>query len=80
MNRQHDPLQQVLHAAEAVLAARESQMLTAGERDALEHAVAIAFLKKRGCVVPVHGRRHAAASPAVCEDAMIEYRAPAEHA
>lgn len=143
-------LHDVLNAAEAVLAAREAEMLTSDEWDALEHAVAaatepppdernetfavedaalvrrvvprkgqpyehrcpqeafeaiaaaaeeaasgfvledlrratqlpwtqvavaVAFLKERGCVVPVHGRKHAAASTCVYEDAMTEYHA-----
>ncbi len=143
-------LREVLAAAEAVLAAREAQMLTAEEWDTLQHAVAaatqpppderdetfavedgalvrrvvprkgrpyehrcpqdayeaaayaiaelpadfvledvrraaeitwtqaavaLAFLKKRGCVVPVHGRKHAAAATTVFEDAMTEYHA-----
>jgi len=38
-------------------------------------AVVLAFLKERGCVVPVHGRKHAAASGTVFEDAMTEYHA-----
>lgn len=143
-------LHDVLNAAEAVLAAREAEMLTSDEWDALEHAVAaatepppderdeiftvedgalvrrvvprngqpyehrcpqealeevaatiddatsgfvmedirnttqlpwtqvavaVAFLKERGCVVATGGRKHAAASQAVYEDAMIEYHA-----
>ncbi len=143
-------LHDVLNAAEAVLAAREAEMLTSNEWDALEHAVAaateppvderdetftikdralvrrvvpregqpyehrcpqeafeaiaaaveetaggfvledlrratqlpwtqvavaIAFLKERGCVVPTHGRKHAAASTGVYEDALTEYHA-----
>lgn len=42
--------------------------------------VALAFLKERGCVVQVHGRRHAAASGTVYEDAMIEWHALRENA
>ena len=38
----HDNLLNVLRAAEAVLAARENQMLTSEEWDALQHAVAAA--------------------------------------
>lgn len=38
----HANLLEVLHAAEAVLAARENQMLTSEEWDALAHAVAAA--------------------------------------
>ena len=38
----HDTLLDVLRAAEAVLAARENQMLTSEEWDALAHAVAAA--------------------------------------
>jgi hypothetical protein len=143
-------LHDVLNAAEAVLAAREAEMLTSDEWDGLEHAVAatteppvderdenftvadralvrrvvprkgqpyehrcpqeafaaiaaaaeetaggfaledlrratqlpwtqvavaVAFLKERGCVVPTHGRKHAAASTSVYEDAMTEYHA-----
>lgn len=143
-------LHDVLNAAEAVLAAREAEVLTSDEWDALEHAVAattepppderdetftvedgvlvrrvvprkgqpyehrcpqeafeaiaaaaeeaaggfvledlrrttqlpwtqvavaVAFLKERGCVVPAGGRQHAAASTCVYEDAMIEYHA-----
>ena len=150
MNTELDRLREVVTAAEAVLAARENQMLTAEEWDALEHAVAaatqpppderdetftvedgalvrrvvprkgqpyehrcpqeafeaiaaaaeeaaggfvledlrratrlpwtqvavaVAFLKERGGVVPVHGRKHAAASTCVYEDAMTEYHA-----
>lgn len=150
MNSELDRLREVLNAAEAVLAARENQMLTTDEWDALEHAVAaatqpppderdetfavedgalvrrvvprkgqpyehrcpqdafeaaahaigelaggfvledvrraaeitwtqaavvLAFLKERGCVVPVHGRKHAATSSTVFEDAMTEYHA-----
>jgi len=37
--------------------------------------VAFAFMKERGCVVPVHGRRHKAASNFVFEDALIEHHA-----
>jgi len=40
-----------------------------------EAAVAVAFLKERGCVVPAHGRKHVAASGTVFEDAMTEYHA-----
>jgi hypothetical protein len=36
---------------------------------------ALAFLKDRGCIVPAHGRRHAAASDFVYEDALVEYHA-----
>lgn len=156
MNSELDRLRDVLKAAQAILAAREDQMLTAIEWDALEHAVAaatqppanerdetfvveagvlvrrvvpakgqpyehrcpleafeavahaiseadekgfvleeirasagvtwtqaavaIAFLKERGCVLPAHGRRHTAASPVAFEDAMTEYHALAEKA
>ncbi len=38
-------------------------------------AVAIAFLKERGCIVPARERRHQAASDFVYEDALIEYHA-----
>ena len=38
-------------------------------------AVALAFLKERGCMVPVHGRRHVAASSNAFEDAMLEWHA-----
>jgi len=38
-------------------------------------AVALAFLKERGCVVPTRGRRHVAATDDVYLDAMIEYHA-----
>lgn len=150
MNTELDRLREVVTAAEAVLAARENQMLTTDEWDALKHAVAaatqpppderdetfavedgalvrrvvprrgqpyehrcpqaafeaaahaiaelpagfvlkdvrraaeitwteaavaVAFLKERGCVVPVHGRKHAAAATCVYEDAMTEYHA-----
>jgi len=43
-------------------------------------AVAFAFLKERGCVTAVHGRRHAAASGGVYADAMIEWHALREGA
>lgn len=36
-------------------------------------AVALAFLKERGSIEPVHGRKHAAATECVHLDAMIEY-------
>ena len=36
-------------------------------------AVAVAFLKERGCIVPARERKHVAASDFVYEDAMIEY-------
>ena len=152
-----DNLREVLRAANAVLAAREDQMLTADEWDGLEHAVAtatqpppadgrsetfavedgalvrrvvpakgkayehrcpqeafeavaatideigqnafvledirqranvtwtqaavaFAFLKERSCVLPVHGRKHVAASTFVFEDAMTEYHALAANA
>lgn len=147
-----DALRAVLDAAEAVLAARENQMLTSEEWDALEHAVAaatqppaarardetfrvaddvliravvpargtpyehtcdreayeavshaidememasftleevrqradvpwtqaavaIAFLKERGCIVPTVRRKHVAATSGVHIDAMIEWHA-----
>jgi len=38
-------------------------------------AVAIAFLKERGCIVPVTGRRHIANDDAVHLNTMIEYHA-----
>ena len=38
-------------------------------------AVAIAFLKERGCIVPARGRKHVAASDDVYLDGMIEYHA-----
>ncbi len=38
-------------------------------------AVAFAFLKERGVVVPVHGRNHAAAGSGAYEDALIEWHA-----
>lgn len=41
-------------------------------------AVAFAFLKERGVVVPAHARRHIAAGNAAFEDAMTEYHALAE--
>jgi hypothetical protein len=40
---------------------------------------ALAFLKERGCIVPAHGRRHAAASDFVYEDALIEWHALREN-
>jgi len=43
-------------------------------------AVAFAFLKERGVVVPVHGRSHAAAGSGAYEDAMIEWHALREGA
>lgn len=36
---------------------------------------AMAFLKERGCIVPVRGRRHMAATDCVHLDAMTEYHA-----
>ena len=36
-------------------------------------AVALAFLKERGTIQPVHGRKHAAATEDVHTDAMLEY-------
>lgn len=41
-------------------------------------SVALAFLKERGCVVTYPGRRSAAASDALYEDALTEYFALAE--
>lgn len=38
-------------------------------------AVAVAFLKERGLLEPVHGRRHTAVSGYTFEDAMVEYHA-----
>ena len=38
-------------------------------------AVAMAFLKERGCIVPARGRRHVAATDYTYEDALIEYHA-----
>jgi len=38
-------------------------------------AVAIAFMKERGCIVPARGRKHVAATDDVYLDAMIEYHA-----
>lgn len=38
-------------------------------------AVALAFMKERGCVAPAGGRRHKAASAGVHLDAMIEWHA-----
>ena len=38
--------------------------------------VALAFMKERGCVVPLRGRRHKAASPFVHADAMTEFHGP----
>jgi len=43
-------------------------------------AVAIVFLKDRGCIVPAHERRHHAAGDFVYEDALIEYHALREGA
>ena len=43
-------------------------------------AVALAFLKERGCIAPVHGRKHKAASGCVHLDAMTEYHALREGA
>jgi hypothetical protein len=37
--------------------------------------VALAFLKERGYIVPVYGRRHVAATDYVYEDALVEYHA-----
>ena len=36
-------------------------------------AVAVAFLKERGCIVPTRGRKHVAATDDIYLDAMIEY-------
>lgn len=41
-------------------------------------AVAIAFLKERGCVVPTQRRHHAAATDSVHLDAMVEWAALAQ--
>ena len=43
-------------------------------------AVAIAFLKERGIILPVRGRKHVANGDAVHLDAMIEYHALREKA
>lgn len=36
---------------------------------------ALAYLKERGCIVPLHGRAHRAATDFVYEDALIEWHA-----
>ena len=36
-------------------------------------AVAVAFLKERGCIVPTRGRKHVAATDDIYLDAIIEY-------
>lgn len=41
-------------------------------------AVAIAFLKERGCVVPTQRRHHAAATESVHLDALVEWHALAQ--
>jgi len=156
-NHDDAALREVLSAAEAVLAARENQMLTSEEWDALEHAVAaatqppagtprdemfsvteniliravtptrgtpyqhtcdkdvfesvahaiedlgaasftyeevrqtvqapftqvavaVAFLKERGCIVPTVRRRHVAAMSGFHADAMLEWHALRENA
>lgn len=38
-------------------------------------AVAMAFLKERGCIVPARERKHRAAGDGVYEDALIEWHA-----
>jgi len=38
-------------------------------------AVAVAFLKERGCIRPTHGRKHEAATGDVFLDAMTEFHA-----
>ena len=38
-------------------------------------AVALAFMRERGCIEPVHGRRHVASSAIVVEDALTEWHA-----
>jgi hypothetical protein len=43
-------------------------------------AVALAFLKERGCITPVHGRKHKAASAGLHLDAMTEFHAQREGA
>ena len=49
----HDTLLDVLRAAEAVLAARENQMLTSEEWDALAHAVAAATQTPANTKAPI---------------------------
>ena len=43
-------------------------------------AVSLAFLKERGCLLPVHGRKHKAASGCIHLDAMTEFHALRESA
>ncbi len=40
--------------------------------------VAMSFLRERGCITTVHGRKNAAASTVVYEDAMLEWHAMRE--
>ena len=56
------------------------EIATAGDLPHSQVATAVAFLKERGCLVPVHGRRHVAASTTAFEDAMVEYHALREGA
>ena len=51
------------------------EVATAGDLPHSQVATALAFMKERGCILPVHGRRHVAASAAAFEDAMIEWHA-----
>lgn len=43
-------------------------------------AVTLAFMKERGCLAPVHGRKHRAATGCVHLDAMTEFHALREGA
>ena len=46
-----------------------------GDAPLSQVAVAMAFLKERGCIVPADKRRHHAASNWVHEDALVEWHA-----
>ena len=56
------------------------EIATAGDLPHSQVATAVAFLKERGCLVPVRGGRHVAASTTPFEDAMVEYHALREGA
>lgn len=57
-----------------------AELQAATELPFTQVAVALAFLKERGCLIPAHGRKHKPASNDVYLDAMTEYHALREGA
>ena len=73
---ERDTFEAIAHAAdEAGEPFTLEDLRRAADAPWTQAAVAFAFLKERGVVVPAGGRRHAAAGSAAFEDAMTEYHA-----